>query len=392
MGRSDLLLGSCKHCHYCIFRMGFIMKRITTYQVIIFSVFFILLSSITNATDILSGRKHAEIRMLMSDDALDLKMAAKSLQRKSEQDPELTDMLADKLWQRCSTIDTDKDDTAAWMGKGVAASKQTKYLKVIELCLQKLTHPNTTKHLNLAKNQLTEGNANTFTPGQIAWDKYRALIKQGPKQPAKNVLKQRFTNLKYGLPLEQVYQELGIPDGVGGSNVSKGRAGHLFLRFSRSGNMLAFKYNGLGAVHFYSEKGDNTWIVHKATSDTGLYWYDKTKSFIDIKKVMAEARGSELRTLMREFAFKLKRRIPIEDYVYPLMADRLSTSLDEKDEDTLDALSDMCKLLGYSKDAQYHSVLTNAAQNAADSTLKEYAEKYINKLEDDMKKKEQKGS
>lgn len=356
------------------------MKNIAIWKFTIIA-FFCSVSVGIYAAEMLSGRKHAEIRLLLSDDTFDLKMAAKSLQRRSEHDAELTGMLAEKLWQRCSTIDTDKDDTTAWMGKGVAASKQARYLNVIDLCVQKLTHPNTLKHLNLAKSQLTEGEANTFKPGQIAWGKYQSLIKRGPKQPQKDVLKQRFNNLKYGIPLEQVYQELGTPDGVGGSNVSKGRAGHLFLRFSRSGNMLAFKYNGLGAVHFYSEKGDNKWIVHKASSDAGLYWYDETKSFIDIRKVMAEARGSELRTLMREFSFKLKRRIPIEDYVYPLMADRLTASLDEKDEDTLDALSYMCKLLGYTKDAQYHSVLANAAQNAADSKLKEYAKKYAEKLE-----------
>ena len=366
------------------------MKNITIWKFII-TAFFCSVSVGIYAAETLSGRKHAEIRLLLSDDAFDLKMAAKSLQRRDGQDADITEMLAEKLWQRCTTIDTDKDDTAAWMSKGVAASKQARYVNVIDHCLQKLTHPNTVKHLNLAKSQLTDGTANTFKPGQVAWGKYQTLIKQGPKQPEKNVLKQRFESLKYGKPMEKVYQELGMPDSVGGSNINKGRAGHLFVKVSRSGNMLAYHYNGLGAVHFYSEKGNNKWIIHKASSEAGLYWYDEKKGFIDIKKVIAEARGSELRTLMREFSFKLKRRIPIEDHVFPLMAVRLTASLDEKDEDTLDALSYMCKLLGHTKDAQYHSVLTNAAENAADSKLKEYAEKYADKLADYVKEDEQKG-
>lgn len=337
------------------------------------------------ADEIISGRKHAELRLILSGDDFDLKLAVKSIARREKSDQELTDILAVKLWLACSKKSDIKFDTIAWLGKAIGASGQAKYANVIDHCLANISREKTLRHLYLAKDELKEGKPSANKPGEVDWEKYRRLVKKGPKSPARNKQTKRFEDLRLGKPLEEVYLELGMPDEIAAARVYVGKTGHL-VRVGRSSHMLEFKYNGLGAVRFYSIKSDSRWLVQNVTSDRGLYWYEHAGSFIDIHKVMAEARGMELRTLAREFIRKEDQNIYIEKSIFVLMGKRLTASLDEQDQDTIDGLAFMCELLAYSHYSQFHPVLINVAQNATDSKLRRYADKYADKLEDSVNK------
>lgn len=179
-----------------------------------------------------SGREYTETMLLLSDNDFDVRLGAKSLNRKTTKNEILFDVLAELAWSACSGKRKMKPDTLAWLAKSIGNTQDGRYASLVDDCLAKLTEKGPIKYFTEAKTALAgSSTSNPFVGGKLDLDKFRDdIVKNRKKTPPETMVRTLFEGLKADQALNDVYAKLGAPEKIKAINVPRGKAGFMHVK------------------------------------------------------------------------------------------------------------------------------------------------------------------
>ncbi|MDO8991194.1 MAG: hypothetical protein Q7U91_16335 [Sideroxyarcus sp.] len=283
----------------------------------------------TAAADKLAARDHSIAMLLLGNSDDSLKLGGKSVIWFSAQKPQLTDILAEVVWQACSGKRQMDPDTLAWLSKAVGSTKQLRYAEVLETCLNTDIASRTRGHIAKAKSGLTEASADAFKGGGLDLSLIRAGLTQ-PRTVGQNQLAQGFRKLQKDAALEEVYTSLGLPDEIDIGTVSASNRLMPYVWLTA----LKLTYKGVGQIQFYAEEGATDWQLDNAVTDNGLMLTSYDGRFYTITELIARGNAMQL----REVGDYLVGRKSLSNEEYDAIMKRDNAPLDPADERLADSL------------------------------------------------------
>lgn len=319
-----------------------------------------------------SGREYAETMLLFSSKDFDIRLGAKSLNRKSSKNEVIFDVLAEIAWSACSGKRKMNSDTLAWLAKSIGNTKDGRYAQLVDDCLAKVTEKAPLKYFTEAKAALAGSPASTpFVGGKLDLDKFRDNIVKNRKQsPPETLARTLFEGLKADQTLNDVYAKLGAPEKISAINVTRGKAGFMHVKVKMSDDRIAFRYPGLGEITFGYDTTDGDWLLVNAKSSNELHWLESEGRFSSKSEVIAHGDEPDLRRVTK---LLMKERNPIDISLLDQVADRIHHSQMETDGHMADTLAHMSKLLGKSNNGKYKQFLREVSEKGGHATLRKHA-------------------
>lgn len=328
-----------------------------------------------------SGREYTETMLLLSDKDFDVRLAAKSLNRKNTKNEVIFDVLAEIAWSACSGKRKMNPDTLAWLAKSIGNTLDGRYASLVDDCLTKLTEKAPIKYFTEAKTALAGSTTtNPFVGGKLDLDKFRDdLVKNRKKNPPETMIRTLFEELKAEQPLNDVYAKLGAPEKIKGINVPRGKVGFMHVKVKMSDDRIVLGYPGLGELTFGYDTTDGNWLLVNAKSSGNLQWLEREGRFATKMDVVSNGDARDLRQLTTTL---LKQKNSLDTAILDRVADRIYHSQTETDGHMADVLAHMSKLLRNSKNGKYKQLLQDVSEKAAHATLRKHAGLAANALPD----------
>ncbi|MFH0933902.1 MAG: hypothetical protein V1879_01725 [Pseudomonadota bacterium] len=391
----------------------------------------------------LSARDHAITALLLSDSDDSVKLGGKSVMWFGIKDQRLTDTLAEVAWRACAGKRQMDPDTLAWLGKALGSTKNTRYSGVLDGCMVSEINTRTQEHMRRARQELTEGAAETYQTGAMDLQAIRSTLLQ-PRTLAANQLNERFNKLQKNAPLANIYTSLGYPDEIGIGIVSANN------RLNQRIWLTALKltYKGAGEIQFFAEADATDWQLDNAVNSSGLLMSSQDGRFRTSLELIKNSNAIQLREVAEylinrraltneEFESIMARdkapldptderladslgwleRAALEDgnpahertmsmsliergdglqlrhtaehwlgkdstdgEIVKAMMDRIVAQADTKDGMLADGLAYLCKVVQKSGDTKYSDQMQEISNNAAHKTLRKYATKAASAL------------
>lgn len=319
-----------------------------------------------------TGREYTETMLLFSDKDFEVRLGAKSLNRKSTKNEVTFDVLAEIAWTACTGKRKMHPDTLAWIAKSIGNSKDGRYAPLVEECLAKVTDKAPSKYFTEAKTALAGlPTSNPFVGGKLDLAKFRDdVIKIRKKAPPELFGRPLFGDLKMEQRLDVVYSKLGAPEKISAISVPRGKAGFMLVKVKMSDDRIVFHYPGLGEITFGYDTTDGDWLLVQAKSSNELHWLEREGRFASKMDVVT---GGDVRDLRQLTTMLLKQMSPIETALLDRIADRIYYSQTETDGHMADALAYMCKLLRNSRNGKYKPLMREVSEKAAHGALRKHA-------------------
>jgi len=238
----------------------------------------------------LAARDHAIAMLLLGNSDASTKLGGKAVTWFSSQEPQLTDILAEVVWEACSGKRQMDPDTLSWLSKAVGSTKQLRYAEVLETCLNADNTSRSRGHIVKAKSALTETSANTFKGGMMDLSQVRASLNQ-PRKIGQNQLADLFRKLQKDAPLADIYSSLGLPDeiDIGTVSASNRLKPHVWM------TAIKLTYKGVGRIQFYAEEGATDWQLDNVVTGNGLMMTSNDGRFYTITELIAQGNAMQLR-------------------------------------------------------------------------------------------------
>ena len=319
-----------------------------------------------------TGREYTETMLLLSDKDFEVRLGAKSLNRKSAKNEALFDVLAEIAWTVCTGKRKMHPDTLAWIAKSIGNSQDGRYAPLVDECLANVTEKAPSKYFTEAKTALAGLPAsNPFVGGKLDLAKFRDdVIKNRKKAPPELFARPLFGDLKMEQRLDVVYSKLGAPEKITAINVPRGKVVFMLVKVKMSDDRVLFHYPGLGEISFGYDTTDGDWLLVNAKSSNDLHWIEREGRFANRIDVITTGDTRELRQLT---ILLMKQKSPLETALLDRIADRIYSSQMETDGHMADALAHMCKLLRNSQNGKYKPLMREVSEKAAHGALRKHA-------------------
>lgn len=312
------------------------------------------------------------VRLLQSPDTVDVKLAAKSLNRNPRFTPEMTDLAAEALWASSTGEGAELDvDTQAWLAKALGSFGSQRYLDVLQQVSEKLANEKFDKHLVAVRELLTEP-APAYVPGAM-----REALKQPPAvtglPPRCDVA--AFVTLAGKQTLDQVLALCGRPTVVTSTlsaGIQETYAWALPARLG--GHHLLLDYRDVGAVLFSHTEGD--WLVaqrYPRRHADGSEYTTIDRARDDLRHQLSRAVFEAARTLVREQAYDLKTLELAANYLMHHSDARHARS-------SVHAQTHLCRLLGESENPRYEAFLAQIGEKAGHRAVQRHCRKHADEV------------
>lgn len=281
------------------------------------------------ATDQLPARDHAIAMLLLGNSDASVKLGGKAITWFSPRDRQLTDILAEVVWEGCTGKRQMDPDTLSWLAKAIGTTRQLRYAGVLGTCLDADINSRTKDYAKKAKVELTEASADVFRGGEMDLFRIRASLNR-PRMLDQKQLAEQFTRLQKNAPLADVYSSLGLPDefGIGTVSASNRLNQHVWL------TALKLTYKGVGRIQFYAEEGATDWKLDNVITDTGLMMTSDDGHFHTIPELIAQGNAMQL----REVGDYLVGRKSLSDEEFDAIMKRDKAPVNASDERMPDSL------------------------------------------------------
>jgi hypothetical protein len=277
----------------------------------------------------LSARDHATAMLLLGNTDASIKLGGKAVTWFSAQEPQLTDILAEVMWEACSGKRQMDPDTLSWLSKAVGSTKKLRYAEVLGTCLNADINSRTKDYAKKAKSELTEASVDVFKGGVMDLSQVRAGLTQ-PRMIGQNQLAEQFRKLQKDAPLADVFSSLGLPDefDIGTVSASNRLKQHVWL------TALKLTYKETGRIQFYAEEGATDWRLDNVITDNGLMMTSDDGRFYTITELIAHGNAMQL----REVGDYLVSKKSLSNEEYDAIMKRDTAPGDPTDERLADSL------------------------------------------------------
>lgn len=201
--------------------------------------------------EVVADHKHTVMSLLLSENHKDFRTASMIVQTEKMADPEVLDLLAERLLQGAALQgDAEQLRTMRYIQRVFVQVANARYRPVLEQSMQLYTDKDIKSELQTLLATLPANSSATYQAGSLSIDKVRSEVAQVTERN-----RQEFADRPKQLPplgqsMDAAYAALGLPDEVRSIDIG----------YVRLGNIKAFYY-GLGVVQFdYS--ADAAQVLH----------------------------------------------------------------------------------------------------------------------------------
>lgn len=318
------------------------------------------------------GKLDVYALLLVSQKPADVKVGAQSLMDDHVKDAGLMDLAAERFCiyvNRDANMDAeDNVDTVSWLAGALGVSGDGKYRALLEQALQKTQDSKNKKYINKALVALGSAATSDYAPACTGLDELRSRVVQG--RVAAKVSHDQLSAVKEHTPLDAVYQALGIPTAAAQYSYESFRP---FIGRITLDNLELF-YGESGSLRF--DYSTDHWEVYKVVASVTVEGVDANSPNLDLIHRVLSGDPEVYRQTADDMIDQ--KRFPTD--VLDAAARRAWLERGSTDDDAVDALSWLCKLLGESGNARYRSVLSALVDQAAGKELRKYAKKSLDML------------
>jgi hypothetical protein len=282
------------------------------------------------------------------------------------------DLVAERF---CIYVDRDANmdaednvDTVSWLAQALGASGDGKYRPLLEQALQKTQDSKNKKYINKALTTLGDAANSGYAPACTGLDTLRSKVLQG--RIAAKLSRDQLSAVKEHTPLDAIYQALGIPSAAAQYSYESFRP---FIGRITLDNLELF-YGGSGSLRF--DYSTDHWEVYKVLASVSVEGVDANSSNLDLIERVLSGDPEVYRQTADDMIDQ--KRFPAD--VLDTAARRVWLERGSTDDDAVDALSWLCKLLGASGNVRYRTVLSALADQASGKELRKYAKKSLDML------------
>lgn len=323
------------------------------------------------SADKLSARDHATAMLLLGNSDASIKLGGKSVIWFSVQEPQLTDILAEVVWEACSGKRQMDPDTLSWLSKAVGSTKKLRYAEVLETCLNANINSHTKGYITKARSVLTEASTGVFKGGGMDLSQVRASLTQ-PRMIGQDPLAEQFKKSQKDAPLAEIYSSLGSPDeiDIGTVSASNRLKQHVWL------TALKLTYKGAGRIQFYAEEGATDWKLDNAITDNSLMMTSSDGRFYTITELIEHGNAIQL----REAGDYLVDRKSLSNDEYDAIMKRDKAPVDPADELLADSLGWLERSALEDGNANHEKTMTMSLLERGDGLqLRHTAEHWLSK-------------
>jgi putative component of toxin-antitoxin plasmid stabilization module len=318
------------------------------------------------------GKLDAYALLLVSQKPADVKVGAQSLSDEQVKDPGLADLAAERFCiyvNRDANMDAENNvDAVSWLAEALGASGDGKYRALLEQALQKTQDSKNKKHIGKALAALGSATVGDYTPACTGLDELRSKVLQG--RVGARVSHDQLSAIKEHTSLDAVYQALGIPSAAAQYNYETSRP---FIGGITLDNLELF-YGESGSLRF--DYSTDHWEVYKVLAAVAVEDVDANSPNLDLIHRVLSADPEVYRQAADDMIEQ--KRFPAD--VLDAAARRVWLERGSTDDDAVDALSWLCKLLGASGNVRYRTLLTALVDQASGKELRKYAKKSLDML------------
>ena len=320
------------------------------------------------------GRLDVYALLLASANPDDVKMGARAFQEDGVKQSELLDLAAERM---CMYVNGDGDtymdekpnlDTVSWLAKVLGSSGDAKYRPFLQDALSKTKRDKNKKYFGEALGELPAGTPGAaYEPSCPTLADFRAKALAG-RTPAKVSFKD-VNGLKAGDTLDTVIAKLGSPTTAHYYQYS------VFHPFVGHINSDDIQISYLGAATFEFDD-DNGWHVIRVIENA----VDPAVDLVSPDAELLDGVLSGSKDVVSDTGDQMKDKKLFPTDVLDAAARRVWFQRDTSDGDTLDALDDICDLIGESKNPRYRTLLTQVTQKSAVKKVQKYATEALAEL------------
>ena len=323
------------------------------------------------------GKLDVYALLLASPNPDDVKMGATSIQQDGVKQPELLDLAAERM---CMYVHGDEDadldmdskrnlDTVSWLAKALGYSGDAKYRPFLEEALAKTKRDKNKQYFGQALAQLPAAPPGAaYEPSCPTLAAFRAQALAG-RVPAKPSFKDASNSIIKGDSLDTVIAKLGAPT-----------TARIFFdseRYPFVGKIttddIQISYLGAATLQFNYDKG---WHVTHLIQNVADPAADPASPDVELLDGIL----SGVKDIVSDTVDAVKDNKAFPTDILDAAARRVWYQRDTSDGDTLDALEDICDMLGESKNPRYRTLLTQVAQKSAVKKLQKYANEALAEL------------
>lgn len=315
-------------------------------------------------------KEHMIARLLISEEAMEIKVAGKILEEIVNPNVDLTDLAALRLLQNYSSQEKNHIDANAWLIRALKQSKNKRYLKLLTNIRSNTDNDKLLKYLNGAIPNLTEGNDdNSINTDSINYTELSESILQSLSIVTFSY--GHIDSVVQGETIKEVYNKLGYPSEVSFYIHSKRIP---FVGRVKLQDALLI-YEGSGSIKLRSLGGDQ--LVYTTEPE-------KQPSVVaeELNSILGHATAERTRILAKQL-YKNK------DYNHKLLdaaANKAWVERNSQDPIMADSVAWLCRFIGDSKNPRYYNLMKQLVGSTENKKILKYAKKSLSLLPNDDKK------
>jgi len=384
-----------------------------------------LFTSFNVVASSLNSQAHTYAMLLSSGDSEKIRMAAKLIYHYDFRNKVLLDIAAEVLYQGGQNKIDIRTDSMSWLAKLLGRSEYKRYIPVLTLAkqnMQKLEektseegaqrefkfavgfetkdkpgeanvieHSKTLNYIEDSIGKLTVESSQTYSVGDIDLGNLKTRLNQTLIASSKKRTEDKFLNITSRYTVDQVYNELGVPDST--------RVVYYWYKRSRwAGGAwvptvlstdLEIKYKKLGTITLSLKDLDNplvvksiiTTIVYKQEEDSGQSTNNDTKSEeIDEKKELIRSlRTSYEPNILSRLGWRIYHEKLFDVEILDELMRRVYGDMDANNS-MVGAYTVFLKCIGASGNTKYIPKLQTIMNDGGHRRVKNWAEKAIEML------------
>lgn len=318
----------------------------------------------------LTKKEQVYMRLLNSDKLQEVKLGAKALNNDLPTEPLLWNFAAFKLWQLANSeqkTHKEYEDTSSWLTKALGNSKQRAYYSVLTDFGKKEQSKKIKRYVKKALKKLKKLPKTAQFDVQSYQPQLSNLIKETPQKIATNEM---FSQIGRGSTLTHALKELGSPDFVG-----------QYIRYVRRPFIgrqvfqnLRIAYSDIGSMEF--KYADSQWILAEkhAQGKVVLAGVDSGSQGLLAKLVSNDP--VQIRSASKEaIAMQLSDQKALDVVAQYIWNNKKTT-----DNQLIDGLAWLCKVLGASENGRYREFLLGLTPEVTNRKIAKYAQGAADKL------------
>ncbi len=306
--------------------------------------------------------------LLLHPEADQLRFGAKAVASTKESDPEVLDVVAQRLWEEAPKVNERTRDAVSWLARVLGESRQARYRELLGAVQTRSADRKLQRHVQEAMRQMSPAAIEQFVPDSVDLQALREQVLARQQAERERIGRPDLQGLKPGAGLHEVLAAWGPPDAVDTTRATVDVPGPFPTLYQYTVQLMYF---GTGAVRLDDK---HQWrLLHTVHSlQQTSQRYEGSDALVAHNLMLPG--NDALRIQLIQLA---KHRKQFEPALLEVMAARLWLGRNAISSQEADAMAYLVRFLSVHGQGRYRHLLQTLASTSTSGKIRDYAEDYL---------------